>query len=253
MLWGIAILANPECILLLFAWSHIAAIENSPEMLSRARRAMIVVVAGAAVACVPWFIRNYRQFHAIFFIRDNFGLELSTSNNACAGPTLLGNLISGCHNQTHPNPNAAIAGEVIDKGEVQFNRDRLREALAWIQSNPRAFAWLTARRFIRFWFPYLNGFRYAIPTGMLTILSFAGLVWMFRRHRRTALLFTSTLLVYPFIHYLIQFEARYRYPIFWATLLPAAYAVLQIVPLSQDSTETTTSSLTEKQDELISI
>jgi hypothetical protein len=52
---------------------------------------------------------------------------------------------------------------------------------------------------------------------------------------------------------LIQFEARYRYPIFWATLLPAAYAVLQIVPLSQDSTETTTSSLTEKQDELISI
>ena len=253
MLWGIAILANPECVLLLFAWSHIAAIENSSEMLSRARHAMIFVVAGAALACLPWFIRNYQQFHEIFFIRDNFGLELSTSNNACAGPTLLGNLISGCHIQTHPNPNAAIAAEVIEKGEVQFNRDRLKQAMAWIHANPREFAWLTARRFIRFWFPYLNGFRYAIPTGILTILSFAGLVWMFQEHRRAALLFASTLLIYPFIHYLIQFEARYRYPIFWATLLPAAYALIQIVRLSHTSTETTPGSLTEKQDELISI
>jgi hypothetical protein len=253
MLWGIAILVNPECVLLMFAWSHIAAIENAPEMLSRARRAMIFVVAGAAVACLPWFVRNYQQFHAIFFIRDNLGLELATSNNACAGPTLLENINSGCYIRMHPNPNAAIAAEVIEKGEVRFNHDRLRQALAWIQSNPRAFAWLTARRFVRFWFPYLNGYRYAIPTGVLTILSFVGLALMLRAHRRAALLFASTLLVYPFIHYLIQFEARFRYPIFWATLLPAAYAVLQIVRLSRNPTETSPSALAEKQDELISI
>jgi hypothetical protein len=249
----VAILANPECVLLMFAWSHIAAIENPPELLSRARRAMIVVVTGAALACLPWFVRNYREFHAIFFIRDNFGLELSTSNNACAGPTMLGNLISGCHMQTHPNPNAAIAEEVVAKGEVQFNRDRLRQALAWIHANPRAFAWLTARRFARFWFPYLNGYRYAIPSATLTILSLIGLVWMFREHRRAALLFASTLLVYPLVHYLIQFEARYRYPIYWATLLPAAYGVLHIVHLLQNSSEANSGAVTETQDELISI
>ena len=229
ILWGAVILTNPVCVLLLLAWPHVAAIENSPEMMSRARQAMLVMVAGAALACLPWFIRNYQQFHAVFFIRDNLGLELSTSNNSCAGPTVLGNILSGCHKRTHPNANAALAAEIIDKGEVQFNRDQMRQAMGWIRSNPRAFAWLTARRFVRFWFPYLGNFRYSIPMGMLTILSFPGLMWMYRDHRRAALLFASTLFLYPLIHYLVQFEARYRYPIFWATLLPASYAVVKII------------------------
>jgi hypothetical protein len=228
LLWGIAILANPQSVLLLFVWSHIAAMDNSSEELSRARRAMLVVVAGVALACLPWFVRNYQRFHTVFFVRDNFGLELSVSNNPCARPTMLQNLLSGCHAQTHPNANQRIAGEVIDKGEIQFNHDELAQAKTWIVENPRAFARLTAQRFVRFWFPYLGGFRYAIPTGILTVLSFLGLFWMVREHRIAALLFTSTLFFYPLIHYVVQFEARYRYPIFWATLLPAAYAILKI-------------------------
>ena len=226
-LWGVAILASPLCVLLLIAWSHIAAMENSPEQLARARRAMLVVVAGAAVACLPWFIRNYQRFHAVFFVRDNFGLELFTSNNACAQPTMLENFNSRCHFKTHPNPNPDISGELIDKGEIQFNREKLHQALAWISANPRAFAWLTARRILRFWFPYLGSLRYAIPTGALTILSLVGLAMMFRNHRRAALMLGSTLLLYPLVHYVVQFEARYRYPIFWATFLPAGYAVVE--------------------------
>jgi hypothetical protein len=228
-LWGIAILTNPLCVLLLFAWPHIAAMENSPAQLARARRAMVVVVAGAALACLPWFIRNYQRFHAVFFIRDNFGLELSTSNNPCARPTLLENILSGCHIQTHPNPNPAIAGEIIDDGEIRFNQLRLHQAIVWIESNPRSFISLTRRRFVRFWFPYLGGYRYAIPTGILTIFSFAGLALMARNNRRAALLFASTLFLYPLIYYVVQFDARYRYPIFWATLLPAAYAIVEVV------------------------
>jgi hypothetical protein len=104
----------------------------------------------------------------------------------------------------------------------------LRRALSWISSNPRGFSWLTARRFVRFWFPYLGSYRYSIPMGILTIFSLAGLARMFQENRRAAFLFISTLAVYPLVHYLIQFEARYRYPIFWATLLPAAYAILKL-------------------------
>ena len=226
-LWGAMILANPQSALLLFAWSHIAAMGNSPEQLARARRAMLVVVAGAAFACLPWFIRNYQRFHTVFFVRDNLGLELFTSNNSCARPTLLENFNSGCHFKTHPNPNPDIAGEVIDKGEIQFNRDKLREALAWISSNPGAFASLTGRRFLKFWFPYLGSLRYAIPSGLLTTLSFAGLALLFRNNRRPAWLLGSTLLLYPLVHYFVQFEARYRYPIFWATFLLAAYACIE--------------------------
>jgi hypothetical protein len=232
-LWGIAILANPQCVLLLFAWPHAAAMGNSPEQLARARRAMVVVAAGAALACLPWFIRNYQRFHSVFFVRDNFGLELYTSNNPCARPTLLENINTGCHFKTHPNPNPDIGGEVIDKGEIRFNQERLHQALNWISSNPRAFASLTGRRFVKFWFPYLSSLRYAIPTGILTTLSFAGLAMLFRSNsqnkRRAAWMLASTLLLYPLVHYIVQFEARYRYPIFWATFLPAAYAMLEFL------------------------
>jgi hypothetical protein len=231
LLWAVAILANPECVLLLFVWAHVAAMENSREVLFRARRAMVVVVAGAALACLPWFVRNYQQFHSVFFVRDNFGLELFTSNNSCARPTMLENLLSGCHVLTHPNGNPYIAAEVAEKGEVHFNQEMLRRALSWISSNPRAFASLTVRRFLRFWFPYLGSYRYSIPMGILTVLSFAGLFWMYRERRNAALFLASTLLVYPLVHYLVQFEARYRYPIFWATLLPAAYLIVRITTL----------------------
>jgi len=223
LVWGFAILTNPEFILLLFAWAHIAALQNSPALLARARQAMLVVLAGVALACLPWFIRNWREFHAVFFIRDNLGIELSVSNNSCAGPTLLENIISGCHQQTHPNANVQIAEQLMDQGEVRFNQGQLRQAVSWISSHPREFLWLTAQRFRRFWFPFLGSYRYALPMGLLTILSIVGLIWMYRQNRLAALLFTSTLVIYPLIHYLVQFEARYRYPIFWATLLPAAY------------------------------
>jgi hypothetical protein len=234
--WGVAILANPESVLLLFAWPHIAAMENSREMLSRARRAMVWVVAGAAIACVPWFIRNYQQFHSVFFVRDNLGIELYASNNPCARPTTLENVESGCHAATHPNANADLDVELIQKGEVPFNREMQHRAFAWIASNPRAFAVLTARRFARFWFPYLGSFRYAIPMGVLTVLSVLGLFWMYREHRTAALLFAATLAVYPLIHYVVQFEARYRYPIFWATLVPAAYVLTMMFRLSRKKT-----------------
>jgi hypothetical protein len=251
-LWGVAILANPQCVLLLFAWPHIAAIENSPEQLGRARRAMLVVAAGVALACLPWFIRNYQRFHAVFFVRDNFGLELSTSNNSCARPTLLENINSGCHLQTHPNPSPVLAGEVFDKGEIQFNREQLHKALVWISSNPRAFASLTWRRFLKFWFPYLGSLRYAVPTGILTIFSLAGLALLFRRNRRAAWMLASTLLLYPLVHYFVQFEARYRYPIFWATFLPAAYAILEFIYWLRRAPQPSASAAKE-QDELVPV
>jgi hypothetical protein len=248
-LWGGAILTNPGCVLLLFVWSQIAAGENSPELSSRART-MAVVVAGAAFACLPWFIRNYQQFYTVFFVRDNFGLELYVSNNPCAQPTVLENVLSGCHDKTHPNPNPAIAGEIIDKGEIRFNQERLHQAMIWIESNPQSFASLTARRFLRFWFPYLGSLRYAIPTGILTIISFAGLAILFRNNPRAAWMLASTLLLYPLVHYFVQFEARYRYPIFWATLLPAAYAVCETARWLRKAPQPTVSAAKE-QNELV--
>jgi hypothetical protein len=165
---------------------------------------------------------------------------------------MLENLLSGCHVLTHPNGNPYIAAEVAEKGEVHFNQEMLRRALSWISSNPRAFASLTVRRFLRFWFPYLGSYRYSIPMGILTVLSFAGLFWMYRERRNAALFLASTLLVYPLVHYLVQFEARYRYPIFWATLLPAAYLIVRITTLFRKA-RVAPSSAEKKEQELLPV
>ena len=228
-LWGIAILTNPNCVLLFFAWPLIAAPKHSRDQWMRAGRTMAVIALGAFLACLPWFVRNYERFHTVIFVRDNLGLELSMANNSCAQPTVLENLQSGCYERLHPNVNPVVAGQVFDEGEIRFNRERLHQALTWISSNPRAFAFLTVRRFLKYWFPYLGGLRYAVPTGILTVFSFVGLALMFRKNRRAAWMLASTLLLYPCVHYVTQFEARFRYPIFWATLLLAAYAILELI------------------------
>jgi len=65
------------------------------------------------------------------------------------------------------------------------------------------------------------------------------------------LLFAATLAVYPLIHYVVQFEARYRYPIFWATLIPAAYALNRIFQLGNQAGEKESSAQAES--ELLSV
>ena len=106
-------------------------------------------------------------------------------------------------------------------------------SIAWIASHPGAFAELTAQRGVRFWFPYLGGYRYAIPMGALTVISVIGLALIYRENRIAAFLFAATLFAYPLIHYPVQFEARCRYPIFWATRIPAAYALTRVVQRSR--------------------
>ena len=69
----------------------------------------------------------------------------------------------------------------------------------------------------------------------LTILSFAGLYWMREQNPSATYLFAATMVIYPLVHYLIQFEARYRYPVFWVTLMPAAYAVIRLTRAPKQS------------------
>jgi hypothetical protein len=228
MLWGLALLTNPQCVWLLLAWPVVAVWNLSPAQRGRALRAMALAAAAVALTCLPWFIRNFERFHAAIFVRDNLGLELFTSNNPCASPTTLENFLSRCHFQTHPNVSPALAAEIVEKGEIRFNHDKMKQAFAWISSNPRAFASLTVRRFVRYWFPFLGGYRYAIPCGVLTVLSFFGLAGIFRKRPLAAWFIGAVLALYPLINYVVQFEARYRYPIFWATLLPAGHALLEI-------------------------
>jgi hypothetical protein len=227
-LWGIAILANPIFALLLLAYPLCWILAKPrPDRPSSMRR-FAVIAACALVVVTPWIARNYVRFGTFIFVRDNLGLELQTSNNPCATPSILGNIHSGCHFRTHPDVSATVAAQFVAAGEVRFNHTKLLEAESWIAAHPSAFLALTLRRFRLFWFPDLYRPTEAVVVYLITLLSLPGLWMLARKNLVAALLIASTWLLFPLIYYAIQFEPRYRIPIYWTSLLPAAYALVEL-------------------------
>jgi hypothetical protein len=239
-LWGILLLTNPVTVLLLFAWP-MCWIFSRPKTERLRWAARFALIAGIALLIVsPWIARNYSRFGAFVFVRDNLGLELYTSNNLCAAPSIRENVASACHANTHPNSNAAVAAQVAAAGELQFNRNKLREALNWIATHRATFLNLTVRRFRLFWFPDTDRAWEAVAVWIITLLSFFGLWFMAGKNRFAAVLLLTAWLLFPLVYYVIQFEPRYRYPMYWTSLLPAGYALtefLRRLPLLRTSSQ----------------
>jgi len=177
----------------------------------------------------PWLVRNYQAFHHLILIRDNLGVELWSSNNPCATFSFRNNRLAGCYD--HPNESAAEAYKLRDMGEYAYNREKLQDALRWMKTNPGKFANLTNQRFLAFWF-YTPGGNYFsgrnIPASILIIwaivpLSLAGLWLLSKSDRDAAALCLIWLVLFPPVYYFVEFVPRYRYPILWASLMPASF------------------------------
>jgi hypothetical protein len=186
--------------------------------------------AGLSTACLlvtlaPWTIRNWFVLGSPVWGRDNLGLELHVSNNDCAAATFAEMQRSGCHAKTHPNANPQEAAKIREVGEIRYNQQRLRDALAWVRSHPARFTGLTLERFALFWFPEVGRGVASYPLWGVTLAGFAGLILCYKENRLTALLFGSLLLVYPLIYCFVQHFLRYRYPILWVSSLMTAYAL----------------------------
>jgi hypothetical protein len=194
------------------------------------RRFLLPLVVLPILIVTPWTIRNYRVFHRLILVRDDLGLELAVSYNDCAQFALQENF-NGCFQQSHPNRSAKEAQRVIELGEADYNRLRLKEAIGWIKSHPRQFVRLTTFRFIAWWMPTETGTRqYAQYAGLdriwersfiylMTLLSVPGLLILYRRDFESAVVCLSCLALFPIIYYFVQFQDRYRYPVLWLTFL----------------------------------
>jgi len=223
-LWGVLILTNPVVVLLLPAWLLCLPLRSRPLSVSHLRRAA-VILSLAILIVSPWIARNYLRFGAFVFVRDNLGLELYTGNNSCAAPDLRINIQSGCHAKTHPNVNSAIAAQLAAIGEVQFYRAKMHQALEWIESHRAAFLRLTAQRFRLFWFPEADHLWEAVLVWIVTVLSIPGLWVIAQKNPSVACVIGTAWLLFPLVYYVIPFEPRYRYPIYWASLLASGCAL----------------------------
>lgn len=220
---GILMLTTPVALLPFAAW--LLVISRAPSV-SRLR--VIVLVSVPLMIVGVWTTRNYMVFHEWVLVRDNFGLEMDVSNNSCATYSYMLNRASNCFGPRHPNESLKEAEGVRRLGEVRYNKEKMKQATAWIQDHPKHFVRLVARRFSAFWFPTRATSDPMAPgkpliISFLTALSLPGLYLLWRRNRRGVWFCVWWLLLFPPGYYLIHVNERYRHPILWATLLPGCY------------------------------
>lgn len=203
----------------LLAWEALGAARRS----GPGRTAL--VVAGMALACVPWTLRNQRAIGGLFFVRSNFGLELRMGNHDGAGANL--DLSARGGTERHPRTDEAEARKVAELGELAYMRAAGREARAWIAAHPGEFLRLTALRVLQFWLGPVGDPVGALGIALVTLLSAVGAWRAFpslSTDRRAALL--VPFLLFPLVYYAVGFEARYRQPLDGLAFLLASSAFL---------------------------
>jgi len=223
---GLIVLANPATGLvampwvLFLVWSRRVPFKHALRYYS-----VLVVVMGSCN--LPWVIRNYTIWHEPV-LRTNFGMTIYSSNNDCAQSSLYRNMANGCYQSTHPVLSDKESQLLNDLGELEYDRKRTADTFAWIRSHPIRFRQLTFSRAMEFWFPDgLTGTLYGFWLG--TILFVPGLMVMARRREPVTVFVLFVSLVYPLMYYIVVSCDRYRYPILWASHLPAGYAVAVLI------------------------
>ena len=177
-----------------------------------------LVLLGAFLVSIPWGVRNYAAFEAVFFVRGNLGLELRMGNHEGATANIDDPHFD--HYPRHPRTHREDAIKIQEVGEVAYMRESGREARDWIAAHPGEFTRLTAERVRYFWLGPLDDPPMALLFAVLTGLAAIGAVMALRQlpaARAAALLIP--LLTYPLIYYLVPWQRRYRFPIEWILFL----------------------------------
>lgn len=198
-------LLNPALLFTLvaiLAWLAIVTWRSFPAIRSGFAASLLTF----AIVFSPWPIRNARVFHAFIPLRTTVGFELWMGNL----PAAHGYLDSA----VFPTYNAQELADYQRMGELAYTNNKSRLARQEILSNPRAFATMTARRFVRFWSGNgnLEGSPiYVFHATLTTLLGLAGLIALYRARRyRIATLLTLPLVLFPLPYYITHAEFRYR-------------------------------------------
>jgi len=221
--WGFVLLTAPG---LALVYSGALLLATTVPGLGRQVPFLILLTA---IVLAPWIIRNRLALGGWFFVRDNLGLELRVSNadDAAVDPSM--NAERGAMQDFHPLFNRAAADMVRKEGELVVYSRYGRDAGAWIETHPSRFLALSWERFRFFWWPVEGSWRQLVGRTAALLLAAVGLVLLFRRERVSALLLINLFVLYPLVYYFVQSYARYRFPIEWAIILLAVFALIEPV------------------------
>lgn len=220
LLWGLALLTSPSLLpvfaaLLVLEWK---AARKHP-IKERARHAAVLCCC-SAVILLPWTIRNYLQLGGLVFVRSNLGLEVAIANHPRAGVTVDENVARG-GDLRHPFVNLSESEELRRLGEIEYNRQRFREAISFVRSDPGRFARLTAARIVQFWFPPSNHPLKRLALAAITVIGALGWWRLYQARPAIACIFAAVWISYPAVYYVTAASPRYSYVIGWSLLVLA--------------------------------
>jgi hypothetical protein len=216
LLWGLVALSNPSLLLCLPATMVWVAWPELRRGGISLRTVGGVLLTGVifAVVLAPWVVRNEQVLHAFVPTRSNAGVELYES-------TLERNDAFPWQSSVPLWAGDPVFRELVQKGEIEFERMRGREALLRIRSHPGTFLKYSIDRFFFFWddMPHPPGrhplaeYLRRLQYGFLSLCGLMGLGLMLRRRVGGVGLFALCFALVPIPYYLVTVQARFRHPI----------------------------------------
>jgi hypothetical protein len=228
LLWALAALVNPAlCGLLPFLLAWLIFQRWRSGVMSPALYARVALMFVLAV--LPWTIRNYYAVDGWVFVKSNFGLEL-----------WIGNHPASYTKELHPMFSFPERFRLIMEGETDYNRGKLRMAVAYIKAHPREFIKKSWSRVLDTWSArddsWVDGWIAALDLSREDIwlctafsaASFAGLLLALRTCGMESLPLAMCIVVFPIPYYITHTALRYRHPIDPFLTIFAVYAISRL-------------------------
>lgn len=241
LLWGVTLLTNVTLISLLpllLGWlayrrrKTSLSFHNSDGLVKTLAKP-VVAFGIAVLCCMPWTVRNYLVFHRVVPMRSTLGLQMWIGNNE--------NPQEAWKEELHPIFNSAERARYVRMGEIEYMREKQREAIEFILAHPARDVRQFASRFVGtwsggtptplqdfvrtpgLWFRGVLLFNFFVAVGTA-----AGIVVLWKQ--RSAYLFPVAVfpVIFPWAYYLTLVVPRYRLPIDPAVMLLTAVALQAI-------------------------
>jgi hypothetical protein len=236
-LCGFSLLTNPALGALLPFLLGWVLYQRRGSLALQFQRALLCVSV-IVLACLPWTIRNYVQFHRFIPLRSNFPFEFWSGNNEV-------------FDQHSREVNRITRYEQVHLyaklGENAFLDEKGQKARNFVRTHPALYAQLFGRRILATWlgsespwqdFSHTDSMlvRFLIGWNALMLLGIVvGLVRLYLRRSPFLIPLASFPIVFPVAFYIAHTSLRHRHPCDPIVALLAAIAILGVEAPSENT------------------
>ena len=213
-LWGLSLLTNPalgSLLPFLILWVLYRQRGNRAQQL----RLGLVAVAMILLACLPWTVRNYAQFHRFIPLRSNFAFEFWSGNNEIFDEH------SRAVNRITRYEQVHLYAKL---GENAFLDEKWQKARTFVLTHPALYGQLFGRRIVATWLGTESPWqdfartdsvlvRFLLLWNALTLLATGiGLASLYLYQRIYLIPLAAFPMLFPVTFYIAHTSLRHRHP-----------------------------------------